>query len=183
MTILREKKDLANPEIFGELYDALAPALLRHACLRVRKKEEAEDLVSAVFEKTWIYLAEGGEIKNPKAFLYQILRNSIIDYFRTRKEEIWLEENNTKIQSERKSLPENLFIQEEAEEIKESLKKIKPEFREIIILRYVDELSFAEIEKILRKKRGTLYVMLHRALKELKQCLESDSFEAINKKK
>ena len=52
--------------------------------------------------------------------------------------------------------------------VKQSLQNLKGEYQEVIIWRYVDDLSISEIAKILDKPKGTVRVTLHRALKALK---------------
>ena len=59
------------------------------------------------------------------------------------------------------------------------LPELKDEYREVIILRFVNELSIKEVAEILDKSKGNTRVLIFRALKALKELLEND--EKINK--
>jgi RNA polymerase sigma-70 factor, ECF subfamily len=56
--------------------------------------------------------------------------------------------------------------------IKKALPKLKDEYREVILMHYVDDLSFAEISEITGKSQGNVRVMAFRALKALKDIIE-----------
>jgi len=69
-------------------------------------------------------------------------------------------------------LLEQIDVKHEVSNILQVLKKMKREYQEIILLRYIEELSIAEIAEILEKRKTNVRVTLHRALKILKQLLE-----------
>ncbi len=55
--------------------------------------------------------------------------------------------------------------------IESKLLELKDEYQEVIILRYVDELSISEISEIMEKPKGNVRVLLHRSLKALRELL------------
>ena len=97
------------------------------------------------------------------AYLYTIARNQCIDYYRKEKPV---------------ALPEELSGGREEDELLTSLalqaavEKLSSEDQELIFLRYVNELSAAEIGKILGWSRFAVYRRLKSCLKRLKQLLE-----------
>lgn len=162
---------------FEKAYREYAPSILRHTYFRVKDRETAEDLVQETFFKAWRYVSEenSGEIKNSKAFLYKILNNTIIDYYRTRKETFSLEQAIEE--------KEDIIIEENKEEqkiddeiehtlLKKYLSEIKDEYKEILIMKYIDDLSVSEISKITNKNQVNTRVTIHRALKTLKKKYE-----------
>ncbi len=162
---------------FETAYEEYARGILRHAYFRVKDKETAEDLVQETFFKAWRSITSNTdeEIKNIKSFLYKILNNIIIDYYRTRKETDSLDEDSKE--------KENLIISENNEEqkidneiegsqLKKYLSEIKKENREILIMKYMDDLSASEISKITNKSQVNVRVTIHRALQELKKKYE-----------
>ena len=59
-------------------------------------------------------------------------------------------------------------------EIEKNIRFLKDEYRDVILLKYVEELSIKEIAEILNKSRGAVRVILHRAMKILKENLENN---------
>jgi RNA polymerase sigma-70 factor (ECF subfamily) len=66
---------------------------------------------------------------------------------------------------------EDLDISLDVENIKKHLERLKPAYQEILILRYIEDLTFEEIAEILQKDKNNVRVLLHRALNKLKQII------------
>jgi len=105
-----------------------------------------------------------------KSFLYKIARNLIIDLYR--KKEVLTVEIDDSIKDRMKDQKQDILAcisaKQEVEEIMKALHQIKGEYREIIILRYIEELSIAEVMEITGKTSSSVRVLLHRAMKALK---------------
>ena len=69
-------------------------------------------------------------------------------------------------------LEEKALVRSDLEQVKAALANIKEDYREVIIWYYLDELQVPEIAKILNKSEGTCRVLIHRALKALKNELK-----------
>lgn len=174
------KRALAGKkEAFSEIYDFYVIRIFRFIYLKTSSKETAEDLASEVFLKYWKRIKKGMEdeslgevIANDKtrSFLYKIARNLIIDFYR--KKELPTVEIDSdikdKIQDQKQDILAYINAKQEVEEMMEALRKLKNEYCEIIILRYVEELSILEIAEIIGKSSGSVRVQLHRATKALK---------------
>ena len=167
-----------DPEVFGELYDIYVSQIYRFVYFKVGRKEEAEDLTSEVFLKTWQYINEMGSevIDNLRAFLYQTARNTVIDFYRSRDQKEFValpqedeEKPAMEIIDEKQDLVEKIELAADLEEVKKALQKIREEYREIIILRFVEEMSVKETAEILGKSEGAVRVLLHRAVAALKE--------------
>jgi len=174
--LLQEKKILyrvvvqKNPEAYAELYDRYVEKIYRFVYYKVRSKEEAEDLVSDIFLKCWNYL-----ISQPKAgissfsgLIYKIARNAIVDVYRNkaRNQEYPLEMG---FDIPDTSAIEKLETHLEIEQVLKLIQKLKHEYQEVILLKYVEELSIGEIARILEKSQTSVRVILHRATKKLKE--------------
>ena len=174
------KRALAGKkEAFSEIYDFYVIRIFRFIYLKTSSKETAEDLASEVFLKYWKRIKKGmedeslGEVianDKTKSFLYKIARNLIIDFYR--KKELPTVEIDSdikdKIQDQKQDILAYISAKQEVEEMMEALRKLKSEYCEIIILRYVEELSILEIAEIIGKSSGSVRVQLHRATKALK---------------
>ncbi len=157
-----------DPEAFGQLYDVYVKQIYRFVYFKVSSREEAEDVTADVFLKTWNYLRENKEVKSFSGLLYRVARTSIIDLYRSRAKEPLLLNEETEV-GDRGAWHEKLEIKIENEKLVQALKKLKQEYQEIIILRFVDELEMDEIGEITGKGAIAVRVTLHRALKKLKE--------------
>ena len=169
-----------DPEVYGKLYDIYVDQIYRFVYFKVGRKEEAEDLTADVFLKTWQYINEMGSevILNLRAFLYQAARNAVIDFYRSRDQKEFIalpqeereeEKPRAEIIDAKQDLVEKINLASDLEDVKKSLRKIRDEYREVIILRFVEEMSVKETAEILGKSEGAVRVLLHRAVAALKE--------------
>ncbi len=177
-----KKLNRRDQAAFGRYYEIYAPKLYRHAFYRLGSKELAEDVVSDVFIKTWQFLSEPGkEISNLKAFLYRLANNLIIDYYRSRGRQPFLIDEILEAKLGDEGAAANRAGNKlDFETVLRVLEKISPEARELLLWRYVDELSIGEISKITGKTSNAIYVAVHRGLKEVKRLTKKFSYEDKN---
>jgi RNA polymerase sigma-70 factor (ECF subfamily) len=181
--ILKEKYLLfkaknKDPEAFSRVYDLYVDRIYRFVFFKVSSQEEAQDLTSEVFLKTWQYIISGKDILNLNAYLYRVARNLVVDHYRkASKKEVSFDalaqgadsldqESGLRVE-QTKALEDKLQI----EKIETKLQGLKDEYREVIILRFVDEMSIGEIADIMEKKKGAVRVILFRALNALKELM------------
>jgi len=177
--LLIRLKKYKDRQAFIEAYDIYINDLYRFIFFKVSNKDEAEDLTSQVFLKCWEYINSGNKIdfKTIKAFLYKIARNSVIDYYRKNNQEIIsLDEVN---QDGEKKID---IVDEGADKLitdsldwtllEGNLRLLKDEYREVIILKFINDFSISEIAEVIGKTRGNVRVILHRAIEALKNVLE-----------
>jgi len=177
-----------DSEAFGEIYDLYVDKIYRFIFFKVSNHESAEDLTAEVFLKTWQYLNEPDkrEVGNLNALLYQSARNIVIDFYRSSQREIMPGDDSLKLieDSRQQSLLEKVEIGTEIENIVAHLRKLKDEYREVLILKFIDELSTKEISKVLDKSYGATRVLIHRALNILKNTInESENTKSKNSQK
>lgn len=161
-----EKRD---ERAFLNAYDFFAPRIFRHAYFRVSSRELAEDIASQVFLNTWKYLL-GEDIENIKAFLYRTANNLIIDHYRAKgREPILIDEGLEKVFFYEKDIVREINSQEELREVRGAMDRLEKDFRDVLVMRYVDELSIDEIAEITQKSKNAVYIIISRGIKELKQ--------------
>ncbi|MCX6745473.1 MAG: RNA polymerase sigma factor [Candidatus Parcubacteria bacterium] len=164
-----------DAEAFAQVYDIYTDRIYRFIYFKISSQEEAQDLTSEVFLKTWQYIIDGNEVKNLNAFFYTIARNLVIDYYRKNSQkEVSLSEMEkfgTEPSTGKKEI-ERVEREIEFSKIEKQMGKLKDEFREVIILRYIEGMSIKEIAEILQKKKGATRVMLYRAINALKELME-----------
>lgn len=154
---------------FGILYKEYMPRIFRYILYLISDKEQAEDLTQETFLKAWKYLPKFRSKKGTfQAFIYRIARNLVIDYQRKKKAKVMEPEFTSRIESS-DNVEEKVVRKEKKEEVLQALEKLPDFDRELIILRYFEELSFKEIAKTVKKKEGTIRVRVHRVLATLKE--------------
>lgn len=160
------KKD---PDAFAELYDTYIEQIYRFVYLKVNNTADAEDLCSDIFLKTWEVLSKKkvNEITHFRGFLYTIARNCIIDLYRQR-----AKQNERPIEegehiSDQTDIDAHIDAKEEKKILLAQIQRLKQEYQEVIVLRYIDEYSISEIAEIMGKKKVNVRVLLHRATKKL----------------
>jgi len=170
--ILLHQTRNGNEQAFAKFYDNYRESIYRFVLLRVSDKERAEDITTNAFIKIYDYLRGGNKIENFRALLYQIARNLIIDFYRQKRQETFsIDDFKEKNISEERSLEKEIDTKLTLEKIKKNLKRLPGSDQEIIILRFVEGLSFKEISKILDINEDTAKQRSHRALKRLKELI------------
>jgi len=169
-----KKKD---KDAFIEAYDLYIDDIYRFVYFKVSSSQEAEDLTSTVFLKTWNYIQHQNidKAKSLRALIYKIARNLIIDHYRsTKKIDASIDDENAGISivDEKQNIARQAETSSDFKIVEENLLKLKDEYREIIVMRFIDELSFTEIAQILGKSKDNVRVLVHRALGALRDLLK-----------
>jgi RNA polymerase sigma-70 factor (ECF subfamily) len=156
---------------FGELYERYRQPLYRYCLARSSSPHEAEDLVSDVFLKAMESLARYRDQGLPFiAFLYRVARNAAID--RTRKDkssslfDMTIEPRSTV------DVAGDVVRGSEMDAVLGALRKIKPEYREVILLRFVEGYSAADVAKLLDKAEKAIWNLQQRGLERLRSELK-----------
>jgi len=155
---------------FGQIYDLYFEKIYRFVFYRVNHKEAAEDLTSEIFIRVWGKLSGIKDIATFNGWIFQIARNLVIDYYRSRKEHVDLTVLENVLLYEENFL-ERADFQIQHKELLESIKKLSPDQQVVIKLKFLDGLDNGEIAKILNKSEGAIRVIQHRATMELKNLL------------
>ncbi len=173
---IRVKRDAAA---FGRIYDRYAVAMYRYAYLKVPAKEQAEEIASEVFLRTWEHLKARKPIQHLRAFLYQTLRHLIADYYREHAQTVLAVSEVVTFSPDLPSTDtETVFTdrgrgatQTEAQaELSLLIRRIaalKEDFQDVLHLRLIEGLSYDEIGSVLQKTPGHVRVIYHRAVKAL----------------
>ncbi len=162
-------------EAFMEVYDFYTPKMFLFVYYQARQNRSvAEEIVQKVFMKAWEHVSgDKKSIENIQAFLYRIARNLVIDYWRALdKEHLPIMEEHIDVTDDANSPVEAVDVALSVEKINDNLNKIPEQYREVIVMRFIEELSIEEMAKILSKKSNNVHVLIHRALKSLRNRLE-----------
>lgn len=161
--------DDSTKNMFLEAYDKYADAIYRHCFFHIFSSSRAEELAQETFFKTWQYIENGNKVENIRAFLYRVANNLIIDETRKKKEEsldALMEEPNVFEPSYDGSA--KIQRQAMAKEIMTAMDLLPAQHREVLVLRYIDDLDPKEMAEILNTNANTVSVRINRALAFLK---------------
>jgi RNA polymerase sigma-70 factor (ECF subfamily) len=159
---------------FSQIYDDFVQRIYRFVFLKVNSQETAQDITSETFSRAWTKARTENQesgVKNWGAFLYQIARNLVIDFYRE-KGKFQVVSASYVADPAPLDLEAKTALNLEMEQVKKALNKLGQEQQEVVIWRHLDGLSFKEISEILGKPEGTIRVILHRALENLRNELE-----------
>lgn len=163
---------------FLEAFDEFSDALFRHAMFRLSDREKAIDVVHDTFTKVWTYVRDGHDITSYKPFLYKVLNNLIIDEYRKRKEasldaifevEGVDESNFAELMQDD---VESLVNQLDGKQAIALVEELPEQYKEVIIMRYVDGLRPKEISVLVEESENVVSVRIHRGIALLKTMLE-----------
>jgi RNA polymerase sigma-70 factor (ECF subfamily) len=154
---------------FGKLYDHYQPMIYRFVFIKVGHREEAEDITHQVFLQAWQNIRTYRHRGHPfGSWLYKIARNRVIDHYRSRKDDVSLEAvENIKTTEEDSSAA--LLRRMEMEKVTKGIEKLKQEYQDIIIFRFVEDFSVRETADIIHKTEGAVKLIQHRAIEALKK--------------
>jgi RNA polymerase sigma-70 factor (ECF subfamily) len=167
---------LGEAEAFGLLYDRYQPQIYRFIYLKVSHREEAEDLTHQVFLKSWENIADYESSGFPfSSWLYRIARNQTIDYYRTKKSHLSLEsEEELKMEDGGESLIKLSDDSISLEKIRKAIGFLSDDQQNVIILRFIEDLSPKEAAEIMNRTEGAVKLLQHRAINKLKEILKND---------
>lgn len=161
-------------EAFGLLYDRYAPKIYRFILIKTGRKADAEDLTSQVFMRAWESIGNFEFQGFPfSSWLYRIAGNSVIDYYRTFRSHQDVEEVAEAVQAS-EDYAGDLDLKADTDRIRSAIRLLDQDQQNVVVMRFVDELSTKEIAAALGKSEGAIRVIQHRALKNLKQSLNSN---------
>jgi len=180
---LRTKRD---EDAFGRIYDRYIERIYRFVSLKLPTKEAAQDVTSEAFLRFWQYVQDEKGITNVRALLYRIARNLVVDYYRASSRTISVEQSVTfsldvtSYDNEDRLSDQNKgkrLIEAKADLalIVERVSRLKEDYRDVLMLRLMDDLSFQDIAIVLGKKPGTVRVIFHRAMKALDTLAQQNS--------
>ena len=163
---------------FGSLYDHYQPAIYRFVAVKVGSREEAEDITHQVFLSAWAKVRTYKHRGHPfSSWLYQIARNTVIDHYRARRNDVSLDRLDPESSIIPAAAQADLSIKLQLEKVHVALRALKPDYQDVIILRFVEDLSLKEVAAILRKSEGAVKLAQHRAVGELKKRLGGENAE------
>src|SRR5919202_1139882 len=172
--IERAKRD---PDAFGALYERYVDRIYAYVYYRTGDTREAEDLTARVFYRALAHIPKYNQRGAPfVAWLYRIAHNLVANWHRDkmRHPEVTLDALTTSRTSE--TAPQAQAERAEDERVLlEAIRRLPRERQQLLILKFVDDLSNAEIGQVLGRSEGAVKSLYHRTLLALREELEKNA--------
>ena len=165
---LARSASAGDTEAVGRLYDTLVGPIYRYVVIRVRSREDAEDVTQLIFERVVGGLPRYRHNGRPfEAWVFRIARNAVIDHLRRRRTHEPLEAENEP------SLGEDLDAitvrGEELEALRRAMRALTPDQQEALALRFAAGLSAEEAAAVMGRRAGTVRGLTFRAIASLRR--------------
>src|SRR5580765_1121450 len=163
---------------FGELYDFYLPRIYGFVFRRVQEHSVAEDLTAATFQRALETLRHR-EFRNDSfgGWLYRVASNAVIDHVRRGSRLTHLDGTDGSSGSVG-SVGDAFAAALDAAELRAALERLAPAHRQVIALRFYDDLSADEASTVLGCSRATFAVRLHRAIAALRGAMAQEATDA-----
>lgn len=155
---------------FIEAYDQYADELYRFCLFKVSDAERAQDIVQDVFTRYWQQLRKGTDVAHPRALLFTIARNRVTDWYRKKKEDSLDALHEGGFEAVGLSGDE---IERSAAytEVLQAVHELDEPSREVVLLRFTEGWTPAEIAELRNESANAVSVRLNRAIKKLQERL------------
>jgi RNA polymerase sigma factor (sigma-70 family) len=156
---------------FKHLYLRWLSPVYRYFHFRAGNTKDAEDLTAQVFLKVYEKLPGYRERGQFPAWLFTIVRNQAVDYFRSERREISLE--TVDLLDEARDILSQTIRTDEIQRLYHLIRALPDEEQELIRLRFVAELGYREIGVVLDRKEDAVRKSIARLLARMKDQMEA----------
>jgi RNA polymerase sigma-70 factor, ECF subfamily len=154
-------------EQFIKSYNDHIDAIFRYILFRVYERQRAHELTQEVFTKVWKVLVDGKDIENFRAFLYKVAYHQVVDESRKKKEHSLESLMETGFQVSGSGEKE-LQDMSDVGILIEKIESMGEKYRDILLMRYVDDLPVGDIATALELSENVVSVRIHRGIKQLR---------------
>jgi RNA polymerase sigma-70 factor, ECF subfamily len=157
---------------FGELYDFYLPRIYGFVYRRVQERSVAEDLTAATFQRALETLRHR-DFRNDAfgGWLYRVASNAVVDHVRHGSRLTHLDGTDG-------SSGDAFAAALEGLDLRAALERLAPAHRQVLALRFYDDLSADEASAVLGCSRATFAVRLHRAIAALRGAMAQEATDA-----
>jgi RNA polymerase sigma-70 factor (ECF subfamily) len=160
----------ADPEAFGQLYERYVRPIYNYIYYRTGNAQDAEDLTARVFQRASQHLPRYTDRGLPfSAWLYRIAHNAVANWHRDESRRQALPLNGAALTDLRSDAPEEtLEARRQQELMLRAIRRLPGERQQLLILKFVEQLSNAEIGVVMNRSEGAVKSLYHRTLQALR---------------
>jgi RNA polymerase sigma-70 factor (ECF subfamily) len=169
----RAKRDSAA---FGILYECYVNKIYNYIYYRVGNQHDAEDLTARTFHRALNHIERYVNQGAPfSAWLYRIAHNLVANWHRDQSRRKFVSLEDIKLSIQRRDGPDQMAEQkEEKDELLEVIRRLPPDRQQLLILKFVEGLSNAEIGEVMGRSEGAIKSLYHRTLLTLREVLDTN---------
>lgn len=170
-----------DKEAYGVIYERYVQQIYRYIYYRTGDHHEAEDLTARVFMRALRHIKNYKERGLPlSAWLYRIAHNLVVNWHRDNHRRQYVSLDEIELPHVFHEQPEhNVMQNEEKEQLLKAIRRLPAERQQLLILKFVERLSNAEIGKIMGRSEGAVKSLYHRTLFSLR-CAINFQEEGLN---
>jgi RNA polymerase sigma-70 factor (ECF subfamily) len=158
---------------FGQLYQLHLDRIYRYVYYRVGTASEAEDLTEHVFLKAWEAVGRYESRGLPfAAWLYRMAHNAVIDHYRANRPTTSIDETFD-LEDEKQSPTDAVMAGVDRDELRQAIRRLNHDQQQVVVMRFVEGMSHAEVGQLLGKSEVAVRVIQHRALQAMGKYLRS----------
>ncbi|MCL2132133.1 MAG: sigma-70 family RNA polymerase sigma factor [Lentimicrobiaceae bacterium] len=185
-SLVRSAVDKNDQRAYAELMNSYREPLYTLMFKMVNNTYDAEDLTIEAFGKAFRNLSRYSSNYAFSTWLFSIASNNCVDFLRKKRPDFYEidkdfdknEENYTpfELNDDKPTPEERLFAKEKSKLIRQYVSMLKPHYRELVELRYFEELSYEEISERLEIPMGSVKAKLFRAKEMLQAVMKEEMF-------
>lgn len=175
------KASQGDSEAFGVLYDRYVTRIYNYVYYRTGNQHDAEDLTSRVFTRAMKHITNYQNRGVPfSAWLYRIAHNLVANWHRDNSKKHEVELEDTYWVSPESDMPESILEQSEDEvALLKMIRKLPEDRQTLLILKFVEHMSNAEIGTIMDRTEGAIKSLYHRTLLSLRDEMKNGENEKL----
>ena len=169
------QRTLDNPDAYVFIVERYEEKLLRYIMrISAGSREDAEDTLQDVFLSAYKNLNDFDQNLKFSSWIYRIAHNKVISHFRkvTARPKTMTYEGDSQllnILASEEDIARNLEKKYTAEQVRQTISQLDSRYREVLVLKFLEEKDYKEISDILQKPMGTVATLINRAKKQFKE--------------
>jgi RNA polymerase sigma-70 factor, ECF subfamily len=160
-----------EPEAFGRLYERYVTPVYNYVFYRMSNRAEAEDMTARVFYQALTHLDRYVHRGAPfSAWLFRIAHNLVANWYRDRQSRQTFSLDGAVLEraSEEEGLDDQASNREEVRELRAAVARLSPDRQQLLVLKYAQGMSNAEVGEITGRSEGAVKALLHRTFLSLR---------------
>lgn len=165
-----------DPVAFGVLYERYVNKIYNYVYYRIGNQHDAEDLTARTFYRALDHVERYVDQGAPfSAWLYRIAHNLVANWHRDQSRRKIISLEDIKLSVQRRQGPDQMAEQnEEKDELLAAIRRLPPDRQQLLILKFVEGMSNAEIGKVMDRSEGAIKSLYHRTLLSLREMLDPE---------
>ncbi len=173
-----------DKDAFGELYERYLPKIYNYIFYRTGNTQDAEDLTAKVFFRAMSHIGNYVDKGVPfQAWLYRIAHNLVANWHRDQGRRKIIALDDYVAHSLKSDAPDRLSEElEEQRQLIEAVRRLPEDRQQLLLLKFIEQMSNAEIGEIMGRTEGAIKSLYHRTLLALREELQLQEGRGANQR-